>query len=242
MDLPLCPPTGDAGTNYTAREPTTTTPTSTSSMSLGTTSKTKTSTAVITTTSTSIKANARPTGLNKDLSMSTDSDSSSTNSAHKSAYDKDTIVSKKADQLSIMTDGVIDPPQEYTVPETTGAQYKPTSKQELKVKDMMARQKEIITLDVGGTKFTTTKSTLQEDPSSLLAALSSKTSETLFIDRNPKHFPVILDFLRNGCCTSDLVLPASFHAIKELYQECVFYELDNLTKHLEPLLKYIPSQ
>ncbi|XP_052713920.1 uncharacterized protein LOC128187507 [Crassostrea angulata] len=171
--------------------------------------------------------------LNKDLTLS-ESD----------IYSKTTLVSKHsntADQLSIHTDGVIDPEpeQEYAVPDLpSSTPYIPTNKLSPKIKDIIAKQDEVVTLNIGGTVFTTTRSTLREDPSSLLATLSSKLPSTpFFINHNPKHFPFILDFLRNSCCVSSITIPNSATALKELSKECAFYEIDVLSRLTEPMLK-----
>lgn len=178
--------------------------------------------------------------LNKDLALS--------ESDKNSIYSKTTLVSKRSnpDQLSIHTDGVIDPEpgQEYAVPDLpSSTPYIPTNKLSLKVKDIIAKQDEVVNLNIGGTMFTTTRSTLREDPSSLLATLSSKLPSTpFFIDRNPKHFPFILDFLRNSCCVSSISIPTSVTALKELSQECAFYEIDVLCRLIESMLKLFSHQ
>jgi len=73
----------------------------------------------------------------------------------------------------------------------------------------------IITLNVGGTLFTTLRTTLTKHPSSMLAAMFSglhpitRTEQGhAFIDRNPKFFGMILEYLRTDeipdCGPSDL--------------------------------------
>ena len=72
---------------------------------------------------------------------------------------------------------------------------------DLKVKELITRQGEIVMLNIGGSMFQTTKATLREDPSSLLAALAiaNPLPNKIFIDRDPKHFRLIMNYLRNGC-------------------------------------------
>ena len=64
---------------------------------------------------------------------------------------------------------------------------------------------ERITLDVGGQIFATTLSTLRSDPDSMLAAMFSgrhalqRTPEGhVFIDRDPTHFRMVINYLRDG--------------------------------------------
>ena len=73
----------------------------------------------------------------------------------------------------------------------------------------MARQGDIITLNVGGTIFSTTLTTLGQyrgtsmlaamfDPESGMEAAMRDTNGAFFIDRNPKAFEAILSYLRTG--------------------------------------------
>eukprot|EP00124_Ichthyophonus_hoferi_P000428 Ihof_evm21s15 gene=Ihof_evmTU21s15 len=57
---------------------------------------------------------------------------------------------------------------------------------------------ERILLNVGGTRFETLRRTLQRYPTSPLATIGCSTNEEAFIDRNPRPFEVVLDFLRTG--------------------------------------------
>jgi len=64
--------------------------------------------------------------------------------------------------------------------------------------------KKVFTLDVGGQKFKVTQKTLCWDPESDLGKLfmDEKKVEleedgTVFMDRNPVHFTLLLDYLRN---------------------------------------------
>jgi hypothetical protein len=67
------------------------------------------------------------------------------------------------------------------------------------------KRQNIVTLNVGGKKFTTTLTTLTKTPNSMLAAMFSgrfavTTDEKnrFFIDRDGKHFGTILNYLRDG--------------------------------------------
>jgi len=86
-----------------------------------------------------------------------------------------------------------------------------------------------VVLDVGGTAFTTSKITLLRFPSTFFFALVScglpaQSDGTYFIDRNPKHFDIILDFLRDG------ELPPVVSTLTQteclaLHKEMKFYQL-----------------
>ena len=72
-----------------------------------------------------------------------------------------------------------------------------------KPKDCVTRRgldDDIVTVVVGDKEFQTLKSTLQVSPvlSDILeSAQEQKDTQTIFLDRDPKHFPVILQYLRN---------------------------------------------
>jgi len=72
-----------------------------------------------------------------------------------------------------------------------------------KVRENVAKSPSKITLNVGGKKFATAKSTLLNHKGSYFEVMLSGPWEPdkdgeYFIDRNPKLFGVILDFLRSG--------------------------------------------
>eukprot|EP01084_Bolivina_argentea_P004619 8786_1 len=93
---------------------------------------------------------------------------------------------------------------------------------------------EPITLNVGGTKYCTTLSTLCKDENSMLAKMFGGTFSTkpskdgsYFIDRNGKYFEYILDFLRDGI----LIIPDSAdrkYIINKLLMESNFYNFNAL--------------
>jgi len=86
-----------------------------------------------------------------------------------------------------------------------------------------------VKLNVGGSKFETTLSTLTRHPDSMLAVMFSGRHEVpqddggyVFIDRDGTHFRTILNFLRTGV----LDVPTSQKAASELTRELQYYQLD----------------
>lgn len=82
---------------------------------------------------------------------------------------------------------------------------------------------EVIKVNVGGTLFTTRKSTLCRVPCSFLESMfsgrhrvSTDDSGAVFIDRNPKHFTTILDWLRDPATPTALPLedPSFVHELE----------------------------
>jgi hypothetical protein len=109
---------------------------------------------------------------------------------------------------------------------------------------------EIIYFNVGGTSFSTFKSNLiktsnDKDPfyksSSYFKALVNglinptytKNNE-IFIDRNPKYFDLILDYLRTLNTNETFELPKNNEIIIKLSKEADFYLLDDLKDLIAP--------
>ena len=99
-----------------------------------------------------------------------------------------------------------------------------------------------IQLNVGGTVFETTESTLARHPATFFGALARNrgAATRLFVDRDPTHFRHVLNYLRSGVVTA----PADDDAKAELLLELEFYALHDfarglcgpvldLTKHLD---------
>eukprot|EP01102_Stenamoeba_stenopodia_P009482 TRINITY_DN2798_c0_g1_i1.p1 TRINITY_DN2798_c0_g1~~TRINITY_DN2798_c0_g1_i1.p1 ORF type:complete len:504 (-),score=100.74 TRINITY_DN2798_c0_g1_i1:1363-2874(-) len=87
---------------------------------------------------------------------------------------------------------------------------------------------QIVTLNVGGQIFTTTRATLCIHGDSMLNKMVSGTySEStdakgnIFIDRSPQHFDVILNFLRSG----KILLPETLRDTIDLKDEFDYYNL-----------------
>ena len=95
---------------------------------------------------------------------------------------------------------------------------------------------QVISLNVGGTIFTTSVATLTKYPNSLLAAMFNPESErpparkddngNFFIDGEPEPFKWILHFLRRGVLTEDIV----GCTLGQLELEADYYGLADLLK------------
>ncbi|CAL2033831.1 unnamed protein product [Caenorhabditis brenneri] len=84
---------------------------------------------------------------------------------------------------------------------------------------------EVVKLNVGGTVFQTSKSTLTKLPGFFknLFEIGYPTND-YFIDRDPKFFATILNFMRDG----DVDLPDSEADRQEILREAQFYKLTDL--------------
>ena len=96
---------------------------------------------------------------------------------------------------------------------------------------------EWISLDVGGVIFKTTVATLTQDPNSMLAAMFSSErppamkddNGNYLIDRNPRAFGYILEFLRNAGLPDDIV----GCSLQEVQWEASYFGLDGLLRIIE---------
>jgi len=92
---------------------------------------------------------------------------------------------------------------------------------------------DIISLNVGGTRFETTRQTLLHDPGSMLARMFDPVSplqpgvkrgdDSFFLDRDPAYFRPVLNYLRTG----QLTLDSSVDPTAVLY-EARFFGLSQL--------------
>ena len=82
-------------------------------------------------------------------------------------------------------------------------------------------------LNVGGTLFYTSDETLCKCGNPFFVRLCSE--EDVFIDRDPTHFRVILNYLRDGKC----VLMRCATALEELGNEARFYSLMDLAEDVD---------
>lgn len=98
---------------------------------------------------------------------------------------------------------------------------------------------DIVTLNVGGSVFTTSRSTLTREPNSFLAKIFATENQSkivrdssgnIFLDRDGTYFRYILNYLRSETALS---LPKTNSARNELLIESRYYGLTRLTAALE---------
>merc|ERR1712059_83054 len=98
-------------------------------------------------------------------------------------------------------------------------------------------RKEWVRLNVGGTIFLTSRATLTKDPQSFLARIAMEGTElesdkdasgAFLIDRDPKYFSPVLNFLRHGKVHLDR------NVLEEaVLEEAEFYNITDLIKVLK---------
>nr|CDJ95276.1 Potassium channel domain containing protein [Haemonchus contortus] len=91
-----------------------------------------------------------------------------------------------------------------------------------------------IRLNVGGTIFETTLSTLKKVPNTVLSTMVAERwrgQGELFIDRDPTHFSKILNYLRDG---DEFSIPQDRDACEELRREAQFYNITGLAELCSP--------
>jgi len=108
-----------------------------------------------------------------------------------------------------------------------------------RLEDMYCSVEEVVDLNVGGTKFTTLRSTLMKYPGSMLEAMFSgrhritkDKKDRYFIDRSPEVFKLVMEFLRTD----------KFPFIQSSFEQLSFFrELDyfGLPKHIQLSFSHI---
>lgn len=104
-----------------------------------------------------------------------------------------------------------------------------------------AQQNEVVFIDVGGTRFHTTHSTITRHKDSMLSVLFSKRMQDndfifvdddyVFIDRDPKFFQLVLQYLRYG--TGGCYAPEEKECMNALLADASYYGLEGLRQQLE---------
>ncbi|CAJ0591191.1 unnamed protein product [Cylicocyclus nassatus] len=93
---------------------------------------------------------------------------------------------------------------------------------------------ERVKINVGGTVFETTISTLTRLDNTVLSTMVAsrwRNQEEIFVDRSPTYFSKILDYLRDG---ENVTLPKEDEAREALRKEAEFYNLSDLSKMCAP--------
>ncbi|XP_063400908.1 uncharacterized protein LOC134685257 [Mytilus trossulus] len=136
--------------------------------------------------------------------------------------------------------------EEYIIPDVPNEiqpSYNPTPTHILLLRGLNEAQQRRITLNIGGTKFESCAQTLQNDPSSLLSRMLAPDSPfqpyiqeplpSYFLDRDPRHFVHILNYLRSNCSSELSTFPRNIIHLRELQKESSFYKLEHLGTLLE---------
>jgi hypothetical protein len=113
-----------------------------------------------------------------------------------------------------------------------------------KLKQIKFAQDSKIKLNVGGTSYVTTVETLMSEEGTLLYALCTGESTVIpdkngeiFIDRSPKYFPLILDYLR----TPNLEITFeeyTWSQVQEIEKELDYYQVQGLKKMTQKKKKF----
>lgn len=125
-----------------------------------------------------------------------------------------------------------------------------------------SQQNEVVFIDVGGTRFHTTHSTITRHKDSMLSVLFSKRMQDddfifvdddyVFIDREPKFFHLVLQYLRygaGGCyapddkdCLNSLLADASYYGLEGLRQQLEKKLIDQKRVEMEQLQRSLQQE
>ncbi|MEW8542111.1 MAG: BTB/POZ domain-containing protein [Candidatus Thiodiazotropha sp.] len=107
-------------------------------------------------------------------------------------------------------------------------------------------QEQRVVLCVGGKRFNTSKVTLRADPNSFFSKMLREDSpmrpyntNEYFIDRNPAHFNLILDYLMEGAHIDTALLPSEKKYLLELLKEARFYMHGRLQEIVQERLSQV---
>lgn len=131
----------------------------------------------------------------------------------------------------------IDEQQGEDTSESSDEVVKKESKRSKSKRGAQQQEDEIVTLNVGGCLYTTTKDTLVKGDHMLSRMFSGKYKLKCldghpFIDRDGKHFRYILNYLRS----SRLVVPKDRMLLEELLVEADYYGMKDLSAQIHRLL------
>eukprot|EP01006_Ploeotia_vitrea_P041300 TRINITY_DN66502_c6_g15_i2.p1 TRINITY_DN66502_c6_g15~~TRINITY_DN66502_c6_g15_i2.p1 ORF type:complete len:507 (+),score=24.93 TRINITY_DN66502_c6_g15_i2:21-1541(+) len=108
-------------------------------------------------------------------------------------------------------------------------------KEKTHIQSFMSNQVNKVRINVGGSRFETTLTTLTSERGSMLEAMFSgrfpieSEDGEYFIDRDAEFFPLILNYLRDG----EVEMPTDDAARARLAREAAYYGLDGLQGHLD---------
>ena len=114
-----------------------------------------------------------------------------------------------------------------------------------KKRQKQSYEQQIITLNVGGVSFATTRCTLCNIKSTYFARRfkgqydeGPTLNRQYFIDRDATHFRYILQYLRDG----KVVLPEVMSDLKQLLIEAKFYGMDSMVQGIETEIQTLKSR
>lgn len=142
-----------------------------------------------------------------------------------------TTFSKTKDPPFDFSEAIITP---YTVDEVPAPTYTPTDKNEVPLKLLAQYQTKRLVLNVGGKIFETSTPILTSVPDGLLASIVASGSSVrpystegvfcYFIDRNPRFFDFILDFLRDPN-SFQKIATTNRQVLRQIHVEAEYYRL-----------------
>ncbi|XP_062614231.1 uncharacterized protein LOC134275970 [Saccostrea cucullata] len=172
---------------------------------------------------------------------SSPSSSSGTSSKEPSANSLESPdISERAEEPKVSKN---DTALEYQVANVTVSVYHPTDKKEIMLNRLEIQLKKRIDLSVGDRRFKTSRQTMQDDPSSILSAMVAKDlcsrsndTKTFFLDRNPRYFDCILDYLRSSTYNSK-ILPYDKCILRQIHEKATYNRLTGLVHAVEERVK-----
>ena len=147
----------------------------------------------------------------------------------------DTIINSNGPELEIDLDkefpGVVfEPPVR-----TNTSDLLPSKGLTAKIESFKKAQGQKVVLNIGGVRFECCRESLIKDQKSLFEEIFSEESPVkpslgnqYFFDRDPAHFRIILNYLRNGCKIDIRTLPKDIRYLYELFYEAEYYNLHKL--------------
>ncbi|XP_063420512.1 uncharacterized protein LOC134705718 [Mytilus trossulus] len=188
---------------------------------------------------TEVKTLEKANNYNKSSSSSTTSSGTSSSSSNSSR----TVKKPTPDSRPQNTENVVEEPVETEIDPIRNVEFSAkTELVETFLQSLQDTQENTLTLNVGGMKIETSKNTLRADPSCVFALMLQPLSpfrpsnNVYFFDRDPAHFKIILNYLRNNCNVEKRYLPREHIYLYELLQEAKFYKLSGLVSIVQERL------